>query len=233
MVKIKNQLVILLAFISAFTMNAQEEMESKDLSFLKGQKFLKLEFKFENFTINGDSEKVYLDKTVAKLNADKAGSGDEVLTAWNEQKNNAAPLACAAWFHNNLEDIHFDGVMDFELPDYAAIYAAEDGKPKTPAKPKPKPKTKYVCIVNLVSVKTGVGKVVTPTLWISYTFYESEKRDKILAQFKSHHDYGRDQTRTNSRGNVTMSVEGSWTKMNDAYFEGGKFLAKQVKKAVK
>jgi hypothetical protein len=221
--------ILLFFLITTFTfqIRAQDQKENKDLSFLKGQKNIKLEFSFNNIIINDDSEQVFLDKEAAKIDKKDHGTSADMLIEWDAQKNDKAPRMFAAGFHNIFSDagIDFDGVTDlpFEPPYYDLT-----AKP-----PVVKTQPKYVCVITVLSIKTGVGKVVTPTLWIQYTFYEINKRDVVLAQFKSHLDYGRDQTIYDNRGNVKHATQGSWTGINDPYFEAGKIVAKQVRKAIK
>lgn len=205
----------------------QDENETTDLSFLQGQKVLKLEFDFSKFTVNDEPGDQYLKNAVAKLEEKEQGRGEKLQKNWDYQiSDDGAPMALCAWFHNNLENEHFDCVMDFPLWKYG-VDPVEQKKKFKPTK------AKYVCVVTLVSIKTGLGKVITPTLWLNYTFYENDKRDVVLAKFKSHFDYGRDKTSVNSKGEITAIYDGSWTDINDAYYKGGKSLAKKVKKYIK
>jgi hypothetical protein len=230
MISMQNKLLLIaLLFLGIPFLNAQKEETSKDLSFLRGQRNLKLEFSFEGATINGDSAEVNIQKRVENANEKEAGSGDKFLSEWKEQKATDAPMSLASYFRNNLAKSNFVGVMDFDLPIY--------GTPEEIAieKAKSKPHPRYVCVVSLVEIKTG--SLFAPTiLWLKYTFYENDDRDHVLATFKYHFDYAKDQTHTDKRGSVTVksvTYFGSWIRIDGAYSKGGKYLAKKVKKAIR
>lgn len=206
----KTSLLIML-FLSAFInpIKAQEEEAGTDLSFLMGQKNIKLEFSYEGLTIDDQPEAAFLNEAVAKMNEKNPGSGDELSAYWKTQKKTEMPRMFTAGLNNNLSSYHFR----------ADTLEA-------------KPKQKYVCVIRLISINPGRKMLTSPTLWVSCTFYEEGNRNKPLASFKYHLDYAKGGNEKTGHGRSTYMGTGSWDECAMPYFTAGKRLAGKVKKMV-
>lgn len=90
-------------------------------------------------------------------------------------------------------------------------------------------KQKYVCVVRLISIKTGKKNIVSPTLWVSYTFYENANREKPLAFLKYHVPYAKG----GQRQDGSHMEMGDWSDAYAAYWKAGDKIAGDIKKKIK
>lgn len=217
----KNKFFLIL-FLSSFiaTINAQDEKTGDDLSFLKGQKNIKVEFVYDSLTVDGELEETYVSKQVEKMNKKNAGTGDEFLADWKNKKANAGPANFIDGVEEYLVKLHFDVVGNPSI---------KNGREPIPANPKgPAVKPKYTCVVELISIKSGSKNLITPTMWISCSFYDSSNLTKKLAELKFHLDYNHG----GKQGSEYVST-GTWFDISEAYEKAGIRTAKEIKKVLK
>lgn len=80
--------VIALALLSSGAMKAQKWITGKDMSYLKGQKEILLQFTYDNMTVGKTSESEYVKEKVEDYNKKEAGKGDAWAKSWTENRTN-------------------------------------------------------------------------------------------------------------------------------------------------
>ena len=98
----------------------------------------------------------------------------EILDKWKEERESQQKLFVEK-FNEQLDGFGFKGLINSD-------------------------EAKYVCVIRLVSIKTGKNNFTKPQIWIEYTFYERTKRDKIFAQYTNHQAYGQENARKGGPG---------------------------------
>ncbi|MBL0328528.1 MAG: hypothetical protein IPP64_03700 [Bacteroidetes bacterium] len=191
--------IFLFLLFPLFSVKAQEPKINKNLSFLEGQKTIKLEFTYENLTISGDKEEDFLKENYLNQPG--------FLTYWENEKSKNIPDWFMLSFNNYFEKLDFTG----------QLYSDE---------------SKYVCVIHLLSIKKGIKNLITPTFWVSYTFYEEGKRDIPLAYFKEHVAYAKGGTII-TKTEIKSMATGDWDEAYSGYYKEGKKIAKLVKKGAK
>lgn len=201
-----NLLFTLFAFF-IINLRAQKPIDNKNLSFLMGQNNIAVEFVYDKLTINEIPEAVFLKEQVEKMNKRHEGEGDAFLNYWENEKLNHIPKSFLATFNRYLNRFNFKAELESDA--------------------------KYICVIHLMSIKTGIKTLTFPTLWLSYSFYEKNNRDKLLAFFMSHIAYAKGGSSTNLQGITTYTNSGTWDLAYAAYDKDGIALAKKIKKQAK
>lgn len=75
-----------IALVSSGVISAQKWITGKDLSYLKGQKEILLQFTYDNMTVGKTSEGEYVKEKVGDYNKKEAGKGDAWAKAWAENR---------------------------------------------------------------------------------------------------------------------------------------------------
>ncbi len=75
-----------IALLSSGIISAQKWITGKDLSYLKGQKELLLQFTYDNMMVGKNSESDYVKEKVEDYNKKEAGKGDAWAKAWTENR---------------------------------------------------------------------------------------------------------------------------------------------------
>ncbi len=78
------------ALLLAGTVSAQKWSTGKDLSYLKGQKDIAIQFTYDNLTVGkkGKTEADYIKEKTEDANKKEAGKGDAWLKAWKDARPN-------------------------------------------------------------------------------------------------------------------------------------------------
>jgi len=80
--------IFALALCTVGAVNAQKWISGKDLSYLKGEKEILLQFTYDNMTVGKKSEGDYLKEKVEDMNKKEAGKGDAWLKNWTADRTN-------------------------------------------------------------------------------------------------------------------------------------------------
>jgi len=151
--------VALLALAS--TVSAQSvKVESGDLSFLKGETTLNIEFVYDGLTVGKMTEQAYIDKHVSEANAKEAGSGDRWLEKWKA-----------------------DRTQQYE-PKFAELMNKQFTERKTTLKLDREPTAKYTLVLKTTNLDPGfnIGIMRAPaSVSTIASFYDTKDRSKTLA----------------------------------------------------
>ena len=202
--KIIKNVFCLLFLLMAFISSANGQDVGTDLFFLKGETKVKFEFNYDGLTISGEPEKPFVEKDVDKMNKKKTGDGNMFYYDWEKEKSTDAPESFISRAQKYLLKYHFDADNVF------------------------KDEPKYICVVKLISIKKGIRNLITPTLWVSYTFYLNNNRDKPLAILKYHIAYGHGSSHTDLQDHVSGTSTSSWDNIYMAYEKAGAYIAKKI-----
>mgnify|MGYP001796090086 CR=1 FL=1 len=99
---IKSSLSILCLLIFGLTGFAQEvDLTKGDLSFLKGETTINIEFSFEKMAVGDFSKEAdYIKKKIEEYNTKEAGTGDSWAVKWEDDKKNKFPPKFILGFTN-------------------------------------------------------------------------------------------------------------------------------------
>lgn len=99
---IKSSLSILCLLILSLTGYAQEvDLTKGDLSFLKGETTINIEFSFEKMAVGDFSKEAeYIKKKIEEYNTKEAGTGDSWAVKWEDDKKNRFPPKFILGFTN-------------------------------------------------------------------------------------------------------------------------------------
>ena len=158
--KLKNLLLAALFLAVAGSLSAQKiKVKSGDLSFLKGQDFVKTEYTYDNMAIGKfDKEEDYVNKKVAEYNEKEAGKGDKWAVAWKGDRD--------AYFHPKFEEL---------LNNYTTKYASFGQRHND---------TKYTMITSTTFTEPGfnIGIVKKDAMIdVEISFVETANPDNVLA----------------------------------------------------
>lgn len=78
--------VLAIALMTSGMASAQKWITGKDLSYLKGQKEILLQFTYDNMTVGKKSESEYIKEKVEDYNKKEAGKGDAWAKSWTADR---------------------------------------------------------------------------------------------------------------------------------------------------
>lgn len=158
----KKQTGILLFILgTAASVSAQKiKMESGDLSFLKGQTELNIQYDYSNFAVGKfATEEAYKTKRIEELNKKEAGRGDSWEQSWERDKTERFP--------NKFEELFDKGLSN-------KLHAVQNNENAT-----------YTLIVKTTFIEPGfnVG-AMRKNAYVSfeYIFVETADPSKVLAK---------------------------------------------------
>ncbi|WP_430405489.1 hypothetical protein [Fluviicola sp.] len=154
-----------LLFVAGIGLNSMAQKirtESGDLSFLKGQTELNIQYDFSDFQVGGfSSEAEYKNKKIKEYNEKEAGRGDTWEKSWERDKKERFP--------NKFEELFDKGLT-------GKIHAAQNNEKAT-----------YTLIVKTTFIEPGFNIGVmrrSAAVAFEYIFVESGDESKVLAKLK-------------------------------------------------
>lgn len=102
------KIVILTIFVSfAFLAQAQKiKLVSGDLTFLKGEKSINLQYNYDDVMVGDMQEAAYIKKKVTDYNAKEAGKGDKWLENWKNDRKTRYEPKFEELFNKYLEEVN-------------------------------------------------------------------------------------------------------------------------------
>lgn len=161
MKKIKLSLLFV-AGIGLSSMAQKIRTESGDLSFLKGQTELNIQYDFSDFQVGGfSSEGEYKNKKIKEYNEKEAGRGDTWEKSWERDKKERFP--------NKFEELFDKGLT-------GKMHIAQNNEKAT-----------YTLIVKTTFIEPGFNIGVmrrSAAVAFEYIFVESGDESKVMAKLK-------------------------------------------------
>lgn len=102
------KIVLLTAFVAfAFCAQAQKiKLVSGDLTFLKGEKSINLQYNYDDLMVGDMQEAAYIKKKVTEYNAKEAGKGDKWLENWKNDRKTRYEPKFEELFNKYLEEVN-------------------------------------------------------------------------------------------------------------------------------
>lgn len=102
------KIAILMVFVAfAFAAQAQKiKLVSGDLTFLKDEKSINLQYNYDNVMVGDKQEADYIKKKVTEYNAKEAGKGDKWLENWKNDRKTRYEPKFEELFNKYLEEIN-------------------------------------------------------------------------------------------------------------------------------
>jgi hypothetical protein len=102
------KIVILTIFVSlVFGAQAQKiKLVSGDLTFLKGEKSINLQYNYDNVKVGDMDESSYIKKKVTEYNAKEPGKGDKWLENWKNDRKTRYEPKFEELFNKYLEEVN-------------------------------------------------------------------------------------------------------------------------------
>jgi len=194
-----------LFLVVSFTSNAQKvKLVKGDLSILKSEAILNVEFIFNDFGVGKfKKEKEYTDKKVAEYNADEAGRGDKWFAAWKADQQGRYPAKFIELYDRGMNKAG-----------NAIINLNQSG-------------TKYTMIVETTFLEPGFNAYVVKEYAncnLKIKIVETANKDNVIAELTIMKSPGR---------TYGLSDMDTGVRISEAYAAAGKALAKFVLKALK
>ncbi len=204
-------LLLMSFFVFAGSNVFSQKLKSGNLSVLKGQKTINLQFDYQNMKVGKfDKEEDYIKKGTADRNDKKAGTGDAWAVKWKSDQTDRFPGAFAEAFNNKAED------CGIELKSNATDAT-------------------YTMVVHTRFMEQGVEAYVgtkASEVDLVIDIVETKAPDKVIASIES---TGKGSTSRMSVGGVPVSKETYDTglRISEAYESAGKPLGKFFCKELK
>ena len=179
------------------------KLVSGDLSFLKGQKELNIEYDFSNLAVGKfKTEAEYKEKRIKELNAKEAGKGDTWSQSWENDKTGRFP--------SKFEELFSKGLSEFG---YACSQNNENAT--------------YKLIVKTTFIEPGynIGVSKMPaSVNFEYIFVDASNPTKVLAKLTQESVPG---------AQFAGADFDTGTRISESYAKGGKMLAAFLAKYAK
>lgn len=154
--------LLFVAGIGLSSMAQKIRTESGDLSFLKGQTELNIQYDFSDFQVGGfSSEGEYKNKKIKEYNEKEAGRGDTWEKSWERDKKERFP--------NKFEELFDKGLT-------GKMHIAQNNEKAT-----------YTLIVKTTFIEPGFNVGVmrrSAAVAFEYIFVESGDESKVMAKLK-------------------------------------------------
>jgi len=153
----KKNLIIAFALLigGSILVRAQE-----NLSFLKGEKTIKIEYNYDNVNVGKKTEEVYCSEKVSDYNKKTPGKGDKWLVEWKNNREDS--------YQPKFEDLLNKYLSEKNISAYASNNDA-----------------KYTMIVKTIVLEPGFNVGVarkSAYITVEVVFVESANKEKILAK---------------------------------------------------